>query len=179
MSYFVTGSYLEEDGWRDFSPTEATQLFGNLGWRVGDASIDASVTYVDTDLIGNGAAPEDCSSRPRSDLHAARSNPERAHAAERHRDATGLRELWTLTGNVYVRKSDIDTLNGDDSDFEECEDDPGFICEEEDDEEEIVLDENGDPIPADDELEGATVNRTGTEQIERGLRLPGRLLRGR
>ncbi len=59
-------------------------------------------------------------------------------------------------------RSDIDTLNGDDSDFEECEDTPGFICEEEDDDEELALDENDEPIAADDELEGATVNRTNT-----------------
>ncbi len=43
-----------------------------------------------------------------------------------------------LRGNLYVRSSDVSTLNGDDSDFEECEDTPGFICEEEDGDEEIV-----------------------------------------
>ena len=77
----------------------------------------------------------------------------------------------TLRGNLYVRASDIDTLNGDDSDFEECETTPGFICEEEGDGEELVLDENGLPIPADDELEGATVNRTRTEQDGTGFAL--------
>jgi iron complex outermembrane receptor protein len=70
-----------------------------------------------------------------------------------------------------VRASNIDTLNGDDSDFEECEATPGFICEEEDDGEEIVLDENGLPIVADDDLEGATVNRSSTEQDGAGFGL--------
>jgi outer membrane receptor protein involved in Fe transport len=74
-----------------------------------------------------------------------------------------------LTGNVYVRNSDIDTLNGDDSDFEECDNAPGFICEEEDGEEEIVLDENDEPILAEGELEGATVNRTSTDQSSVGF----------
>ena len=45
--------------------------------------------------------------------------------------------LTTLTANVYTRSSDIDTFNGDDSDFEECEDTPGFICEVEDNDEEL------------------------------------------
>jgi outer membrane receptor protein involved in Fe transport len=76
-----------------------------------------------------------------------------------------------LRGNLYVRSSDIDTLNGDDSDFEECERTPGFICEGEDGGEEIVLDENGLFVVADDDLEGATVNRTSTEQDGTGFGL--------
>jgi outer membrane receptor protein involved in Fe transport len=77
----------------------------------------------------------------------------------------------TLRANVYVRSSDISTLNGDDSDFEECEATPGFICEQEGDDEDLALDENGDPIAAADALEGATVNRTSTEQNGGGLAL--------
>src|SRR5690606_15916507 len=48
-------------------------------------------------------------------------------------------------------------------------DTPGFICEEEDDEEELVFDENGALITADDDVEGATVNRTNTEQDGKGF----------
>jgi outer membrane receptor protein involved in Fe transport len=57
LSYFVTASYLEEDGWRDFSPTEATRLFGNVGWQSELSSVDLNLTMADTMLIGNGAAP--------------------------------------------------------------------------------------------------------------------------
>src|SRR5690606_37328722 len=57
FGWFVTASRLEEDGWRDHSPTEATQLFGNLGWQTARSNAQASLTYADTDLIGNGAAP--------------------------------------------------------------------------------------------------------------------------
>ena len=71
FSYFVTASYLDEDGWRDYSPTEAKQVFANLGTKNDEQSLDVSFTYVDTDLVGNGAAPEAASrDRPRGDLHA-------------------------------------------------------------------------------------------------------------
>ena len=53
------------------------------------------------------------------------------------------RDTVSLTGNVYLRDSDVSTLNGDDSDFEECVGTPGFICEQEGGNEEVVLDENG------------------------------------
>jgi outer membrane receptor protein involved in Fe transport len=77
----------------------------------------------------------------------------------------------TLRGNLYVRSSDISTLNGDDSDFDECDDTPGFICEAEGGDEELALDENGQPIPAEEELEGATVNRSDTRQDGGGFAL--------
>ena len=59
LGYFVTAAHFDEDGWRDFSPSEATQLFGTLGIEAGDARVDVSLTYADTDLIGNGAVPVD------------------------------------------------------------------------------------------------------------------------
>lgn len=164
FSYFVTGSYLEEDGWRTFSPTEAVQLFGNLGWQTERTRIDANITLADTDLIGNGAAPADLLEIDREAIF---TRPDRTENELRLINVVAEHEISStlgLTGNIYVRSSDVSTYNGDDSDFEECEADPAFICEEEDGEEELVLDPNGNPIPADDSVEGATVNRTNTEQ---------------
>ncbi|HLF11062.1 MAG TPA: TonB-dependent receptor, partial [Gammaproteobacteria bacterium] len=169
LSYFVTASYFDEDGWRHFSPSEATQLFANLGSETDTSSFDVSFTYADTDLIGNGASPLDLLELDREAIFTRPDQTQNELTLVNFRASHAFSETMTLTGNIYVRGSDVSTLNGDDSDFEECEDDPGFICEEEDDEEEIVLDENGDPIPADDDVEGATVNRTNTEQDGAGF----------
>ena len=171
LGYFVTASHLEEDGWRDFSPTDAQQIFAKLT-SLGDGSrYDVSLTRVDTDLVGNGAAPEDLLELDREAIF---TRPDRTENTLTMLNVAGeqtVSSTITLRGNLYVRASDIDTLNGDDSDFEECEDTPGFICEEEGDDEELALDENDQPIPADDELEGATVNRTDTEQNGGGFAL--------
>ncbi|RPI62498.1 MAG: TonB-dependent receptor, partial [Lysobacterales bacterium] len=59
LGYFVTASLLEEDGWRDYSPTDAQQIFGKLTWLGEDSRLDVGLTRVGTDLVGNGAAPED------------------------------------------------------------------------------------------------------------------------
>ncbi|HEX6996939.1 MAG TPA: TonB-dependent receptor [Gammaproteobacteria bacterium] len=170
LHWFVTGSYLEEDGWRDFSPTEATQAFAKLGWEAAGTAFDASLTYADTDLIGNGAAPADLLELDREAIF---TRPDQTLNDLVLLTLRGSRPVgrWEVTGNVYYRSSDIDTYNGDDSDFEACEDDPALICEEEDDEETVVLDPLGNPVPAREELEGATVNRTRTEQDGAGLAL--------
>ena len=171
FGYFLTGAYFEEDGWRDYSPSEATQLFGNVSWQLDRATLGASLTHVNTDLIGNGAAPEDLLEIDRSAIFTRPDQTENELTLLNFTGTRAVSEDLALTGNLYVRDSDITSYNGDDSDFEECVGTPGFICEDESGEEEIVLDENGDPIPASDAVEGATVNRTSTEQDGLGLGL--------
>jgi iron complex outermembrane recepter protein len=171
IGYFVTASHHEEDGWRDFSPTEAQQIFGKLTVLGDESRYDVSLTRVATDLVGNGAAPEDLLELDREAIF---TRPDRTENTLTMLSINGEQRVSssiTLRGNIYVRSSDIATLNGDDSDFEECASTPGFICEEEGDDEALTLDENGLPIAADEALEGATVNRTDTEQDGTGLAL--------
>jgi outer membrane receptor protein involved in Fe transport len=171
LAYFVTAARLTEDGWRDFSPTEAEQIFGKLTVLGEESRYDVSLTRVATDLVGNGAAPEDLLELDREAIF---TRPDRTENTLTMFNVTGEQTVSssiTLRGNIYVRSSNIDTLNGDDSDFEECEDTPGFICEEEGDDEELALDKNDLPIAADDDLEGATINRTDTEQDGGGFAL--------
>jgi outer membrane receptor protein involved in Fe transport len=173
FGYFATAEYVEEDGWRDYSSTEAVQLFGRLDWRRDATDVHLSLGLADTDLIGNGAAPIDLLEEDRSAIF---TRPDRTenelkllNLGFEHRRS----DAFTLSGNAYLRLSDIATYNGDDSDFEECVNDPGFICEEEDGVEEVVLDSNDNPIPSSEALEGATVNRTGTGQEGMGFGLQG------
>jgi iron complex outermembrane receptor protein len=171
LGYFVTASVLEEDGWRDYSPTDAQQIFAKLTSRGERSRVDVSLTRVDTDLVGNGAAPEGLLELDREAIF---TWPDHTWNTLTMLNVSGEQSMSanvTLRGGLYVRASDIDTLNGDDSEFAECEAAPGLICEAEDDGEEIVLDENGLPIASAEELIGAAVNRTGTEQDGNGFSL--------
>jgi outer membrane receptor protein involved in Fe transport len=58
FDYFLTGTYFDETGWRDFSPTRVYQGFGKVGWQNEQTDIDLSYTYADTSLYGNGATPQ-------------------------------------------------------------------------------------------------------------------------
>ncbi len=171
VGYFVTASVLDEDGWRDHSPTDAQQIFGKLTWRGDDSRVDVSLTRVDTDLVGNGSAPEDLLELDRKSIftwpdHTWNTLTMLGVSAEQTMSSS-----ITLRGNIYVRASDIDTLNGDDANFAECVGTPGFICDAGDGGEQIVLDENGLPVAAEGALIGAAVNRTSTNQDGAGFGL--------
>jgi iron complex outermembrane receptor protein len=171
FGYFVTGEWLEEDGWRDFSPTGATQVFGKLGWRFDRTEIDLSLAIADTELIGNGPLPAQLLALDREAIFTRPDITDNemalANVVLRHR----MSDRWTLTGNLYLRSSDIHTLNGDDSEIEACEADPSLLCQEDDGDEVLVLDTDGNQIAANPALEGAAVNLTNTFQDGSGFSL--------
>src|SRR6185503_349805 len=171
LGYFVTASVLDEDGWRNYSPTDAQQIFAKLTSLGERSRVDVSVTRVDTDLVGNGAAPEQLLELDREAIF---TWPDHTCNTLTMLGVNGEQTVSpnvTLRGNLYVRASDIDTLNGDDSRFVECTATPGFVCESDGGGEQIVLDANGLPVAAADELIGAAVNRTTTEQDGGGFAL--------
>ena len=57
FDYFLTASYFDETGWRDFSPSRLWQAFGKVGWQTDTTDLDLSYTYADSSLHGNGVLP--------------------------------------------------------------------------------------------------------------------------
>ena len=55
--FFLTGSYLDENGWHDHSPSRLQQFFGKIGYETSDFDADLSYSYADNHLEGTQAAP--------------------------------------------------------------------------------------------------------------------------
>jgi iron complex outermembrane recepter protein len=168
LGYFVTASYLDENGWRDFSPTRAARVFAAADFNGDDSRLHLTFTHADTNLVGNGAAPVDLLA---VDRRAVFTRPDRTRnrmSLLTVRGEQSLSDRVSMTGNLYVRDSVTSTLNGDNSDFTACGDGSGLIC---DDAGNAPLDENGSPIPAAAPFLGATVNRTTTNQSSLGFTL--------
>ena len=171
FGYFGTISTLREDGWRDYSPTRAAQGFGKLSWRGVAGNVDASFHAADTNLVGNGAAPEELLATARRAVFTRPDETRNALLAVNLLAERELGENLSLRGNLHFRRSDIDTFNGDDSDFEECETAVGLLCgvDEDADGEVLLEDALGRPVAAAERLEGATINRTRTAQRSGGF----------
>ena len=170
LGYFATATYFEEDGWRDFSPSEAGQFFGDLSLASAAGSLDLSLNLVQTELIGNGPAPIDLLDTRREAIFTRPDMTENDLLMLNLRASRFLSESLSLDGNVYFRSSDVNTLNGDESDFEECNEsgNAGFICEQGNGQEQVIEDASGNSIVSDVSLEGAAVNRSATNQDSLG-----------
>ena len=170
---YVAAERFSEDGWRDHSRTEVQQLFARGSWRPDDkGQLDLTVTQADNRLRGNGAVPiELLEEEGRSAVF---TYPDETKPKMLFVNLFGQRKLsdvLDIGGNLYVRRNNVRAFNGDGTEFDECEDPANvsgsgapYLCESEDDGEEVVEDANGNPVVADDDNDSATQNRSHTKQ---------------
>ncbi|MBA2408789.1 MAG: TonB-dependent receptor [Gammaproteobacteria bacterium] len=179
--WFITGELFDEQGWRDYSPTEAKNLFGNLTWLASDrTNFDLSVNLAETELVGNGATPIELLQQDREAIFTRPDFTGNELAFFNLRGTHQATPSVLFTGNVYYRVSDTSTLNGDESDYGPCSFNPAIVCEGggeeaeegEESEEEIAVDPALGPVPSNiatvgDEDAGiapGTNNRSDTDQ---------------
>jgi outer membrane receptor protein involved in Fe transport len=115
FDYFITGSYFDEDGWRDMSPSRVYQVFGKVGWQNDKTDIDLSYTYADSSLFGNGAVPQSMLDFRRATSY----TPDFTLNLLNFVNLTGtqfLADHWLLSANIYYRHLVTDSVNGNVSD---------------------------------------------------------------
>jgi YVTN family beta-propeller protein len=119
--YYISGSWFEENGWRDFSPSEVGQFFAKIGHEDATNDLDLSFTYGDTDLTGNGVTPESMLKQRREQVFTVPDNTTKEMWMVNLTGSRVLSERFQLGGNVYYRSNRIRTLNGDaNDDYEDC-----------------------------------------------------------
>jgi outer membrane receptor protein involved in Fe transport len=180
--YYGNVDYFEEDGWRDYSESDALRVFTTLSGRGHDWTLDLSGAYGKTELRGNGASPVELLAIDREQVF---THPDLTENTQMQLILEGSRKLsegLQIAGNVYYRDIDTDTFNGDGSIFEECDvDGEELLVEDEfidvngdgecssdaDDDIEPVLDLDGAPIEAElDDEELDAVNNIGRRRQE-------------
>jgi hypothetical protein len=113
LNWYLASDMLFEDGWRESSPSNVRQFFGNVGWQGPKTVLGLSVSYANNSLIGNGLQDLGFLQRNYSsvytkpDLTANRSPFVNLRA--RHSPSSRL----SLSGNLYYRYIRTNTLNGD------------------------------------------------------------------
>ena len=149
VSYFASANALTEDGWRDFSPSRLGQFFGNVEWRDGTSSLGVSVAGGLGRLVGNGPAPVELLG---IDRRAIFTHPDRTTSRAALISLRGSRTLSGARSRRLLRTPRKDgTFNGDDTTYDECENEEfeELLCED-DGEGDPVRTPDGNLIPVDD-----------------------------
>jgi outer membrane receptor protein involved in Fe transport len=117
--YYIGGTWFQEDGWRDDSPSQVGQLFGKIGFDDGTTSLNLSLTFADNDLTGNGVAPQSMLDQSWSQVFTVPDNTLNQMGMLALSAGHWLNDRNQLSGLIYYRGIDTDTLNGDaNDDFE-------------------------------------------------------------
>jgi outer membrane receptor protein involved in Fe transport len=113
VHWFFSGDYFKEDGWRDFSPSEAGQAFGKVGWSGPKTGFAVSGAYADSDLNGNGLQEQRLLSADRSSVYTKPDNTQNRAGMLNFTAEHRFSEAITFNGDVFARKMRTRTFNGD------------------------------------------------------------------
>ena len=113
VDYMIGYQHTTEDGWRKHSPSHLNQLFAKTGWQNETTKIDLTYIGADNNLIGNGFTPQNLLSGDRDQIH---TRPDFTNNYSHFLALNGshwFNDDTMFSGNVYYRKSNRHTKNGD------------------------------------------------------------------
>jgi len=113
FDWFLTFNALDEDGWREHSPSELRQLFAKAGYKKDRTDLEASYAYANNDLTGNGLAPEPLLARDRRAVYTFPDETENLMHLVNLRGSRWLTDNVLLSGNAFYRYYRRATQNGD------------------------------------------------------------------
>jgi iron complex outermembrane recepter protein len=164
-AHFLALSHEEENGWRDFSPSDRSGIFSSSIWTRDRGSTDVRMNLARSHLTGNGAAPIQLLDLERRQVF---THPDltRNRAASISSTSTLETRLGSVEGNVHWRRTRTIGANGDDTPYEPCDDDPTLLCL---DGSGIVRDPAGAVIRRIDHPLDAVMNNNRTHQSAYGI----------
>ncbi|TMM47604.1 TonB-dependent receptor [Colwellia ponticola] len=133
--YYIVANSYQEDGWRDYSDSELQQMLATLSYASDVRKIDVTFSANNNEMLGNGAIPEQLAElASRSAIY---TQPDQTNTDFQQFSIKAdniINDNMSWQANAYYRQNEINSINGDDSDYEEC----GFgsrysLCEEADD----------------------------------------------
>jgi outer membrane receptor protein involved in Fe transport len=110
---FVALSRFDQDGWRDYSPSEISQFYAKLNGKQGALDWHVSVNAADNSLIGNGLLPESMAAVRRAQIYTRPDRTDNRLGAFSVGLGWDLGSGQRLQGQAYLRKLDVKTVNGD------------------------------------------------------------------
>jgi outer membrane receptor protein involved in Fe transport len=113
LHWYLTANRFKDDGWRDASPSEASQAFGKIGWADGRTAVALSGALAYTDLTGNGLQEQRFLERDYSSVYTRPDNTRNQSSYLNLVASRKLTEALSFSGNAYYREIDTKSLNGD------------------------------------------------------------------
>ncbi len=113
FDWYVTFNALDENGWRDQSPSNLRQLFSNFGYKAGQTDVQLSYAYANNDLTGNGLAPESLLARDRRAVYTFPDETSNLMHLGLLRGSQWLTDDLLLSTNAFYRYYQRKTSNGD------------------------------------------------------------------
>src|SRR5262249_18555434 len=110
---FAAAQVLDENGWREHSPTSAQQAFVSASYRNQGASADLTLLAANTSMTGNGASPEQLLVTNRRAVFTFPDQTKNQMFMALLRGERPLASQVAISGAAYVRTNRTQSVNGD------------------------------------------------------------------
>lgn len=158
---YFGGERITDDGYRDFSGTEIKRMFFDLGYRNSIVDLHFNLSGADNFYGVTASAPVQLLGFDRSRTFTSPQTTVSEMLMPAFNGNVKLNDTTTLGGVAYYRRFKQAYVDGNISEAEECEGDEAleeFLCIEE----ELALDQTGNPIVFDDlRMPIGSIDRTG------------------
>ncbi|KIL99479.1 Outer membrane receptor protein mostly Fe transport [Paramagnetospirillum magnetotacticum MS-1] len=163
--------HMGEEGWRQRSPSELSQMFGDVEFRGERFTGGLSLSFGNSDLTGNGPSPVELLHNSRSAIFTSPDTSQNRQISLSGRGNLELTDTLSLQGAAYFRNVRHRTLNGDANTAGACSFDATILCSDPNGADEAQLtDINGNTVPVSAKGSGI-INRTETNTNSLGASL--------
>lgn len=124
---YIGGNAYNDEGFRDFSPSQVRQLYADIGAEGDRGSLHASFTGANNNIIGVGPTPIQLVDVDRDSVF---TTPQKFHNTLLMPSLSGnyiVSDTLSLQGNFYLRSATRKVFNGNTSDAQLCTD-PTLLC---------------------------------------------------
>ncbi len=125
---YVALTGLNEDGWRDHSPSQLRQIYTDLGLRGDKTEVHLNLVGADNNLTGNGTTPVQLLAASRSAVFTYPDTTRNKYLRVSLNGTYDLNDQVSLQATAYYSNLAQRTLNGNASDAQTCSDDATFLC---------------------------------------------------
>ncbi len=119
---------------------------GALSWRGDNASFDLHLSHAETKLVGNGAQSIQVLQLAPKSVFTAPDRTQNFYSGVTGEGTYTFNDETSISATLFGRQVNSRSYNGDDTDFDSCDDDGTILC---DDDGSPVLDQNGNTVSSD------------------------------
>ncbi|MEO8419873.1 MAG: TonB-dependent receptor [Hyphomicrobium sp.] len=141
---FIAGEYIQDDGFRDFSPAEIKRMYGDIGVKGDGAEFHLNITQANNFVGVTAAAPEQLLDLNWRNTFTSPQTTDNDMTMLSLNGSVKATDTLTFSGVAYHRWFKQRHADGNIAEAVQCSTDPNNLCWEEEDEE--VRDQNDNPV---------------------------------
>src|SRR5262245_54278563 len=103
FDWYLTFNVLNDDGWREHSPSDLHQVFAKVGYKTDQTDVQANFIYANNSLTGNALAPESLLAQDRRAVYTFPDETDNLMHLVNLRGSAWLTEHLLASGNAFYR----------------------------------------------------------------------------